>query len=65
MKIIGIDPGIAGAVAVIEILDGIDSIAPNSSTSSIFRFSAPRQRRASMRSVCATGLRATIPISPA
>jgi Holliday junction resolvasome RuvABC endonuclease subunit len=28
MKILGIDPGIAGAVAVIEIVDGVDGIAP-------------------------------------
>jgi len=28
MKILGIDPGIAGAVAVIEIINGVDGIAP-------------------------------------
>jgi len=28
MKSLGVDPGIAGAVAVIEVVDGIDGIAP-------------------------------------
>jgi crossover junction endodeoxyribonuclease RuvC len=28
VRVIGIDPGIAGAVAVIEVMDGVDSIAP-------------------------------------
>jgi len=28
MRILGVDPGIAGAAAVIEIVDGIDGLAP-------------------------------------
>ena len=58
MKVLGVDPGIAGAVAIIEI--DVEGTIPK--LIDAFRSWAPPRKRASTRSAYAPGSRPTIPI---